>query len=216
MTSAKPLKAYQVDHWEGPAEGSVIVFAVSNAPARRLGAAELDLDWDSVESCRRAPHFDEYAPGPVPIDAMIEAGWNFTCDRWECQAPIDRAHINDEGEEIDTAGTYVVRRRQVFCTQECLARHDASLRARRAAKDALIELVEAKFPGARVVRVHVFHDRLVPSSEERGYANACFLYPGAKYPATYHFGDGNTAWVPQIDVPVFEALYRKPSGPASL
>jgi len=206
----KPLKAYQVDHWEGPGEGSVIVFAVSNAPARQKGANELDLDWDSVESCRRAPHFDAYAPGPVPVDVLIENGWHFTCARWECQQTIDRAHINDDGDEIDTAGTYVARAQRVFCTQECLARHDASKRAARAAKDALIELVEAKFPGAHVTSVHVCHDRLEPSEPQGGaMASANFMFPGAKYGATYIYGDGDCARVAQIDVPAFEALYRK-------
>jgi hypothetical protein len=205
--SDKPLKAYQVDHYEGPEEGSVIVFAVSNAPARRMGASELDLDWDSVESCRRVPHFDQYAPGPVPVDALIDAGWRFSCDRWECQQPIAHDYIDDDGEEIDTAGAYVVRARQVFCAQECLARHDASMRARTAAMDAMIELVEAKFPGAQVTRVHIFHDRLVPSSEEQGKSSATFRFPGAKHVSTYNFGDGNTAWVPQIDIEAFRALY---------
>jgi hypothetical protein len=206
--SDKRLKAYQVDHYEGPEEGSVIVFAASNAPARRMGANELDLDWDSVESCRRAPHFDRYAPGPVPVEAMIEAGWRFSCDRWECQQPIAHDHINDDGDEVDTAGSYIVRGRQVFCAPECLARHDASMRSRQAAKDALIELVEAKFPGAQVVRVHVFHDRLVSVAEERGKSCATFRFPGAQHLSTYHFGEGSTAWVPQIDIPAFEALYR--------
>lgn len=206
--NSKPLKAYQVDHYEGPEEGSVIVFATSNAPARRMGASELDLDWDSVESCRRAPHFDQYAPGPVPVGAMIEAGWRFSCDRWECQQPISHDYIDDDGDEVDTAGTYVVRGRKVFCTQECLARHDASMRARDAAKDALVEIVETIFPGAQVVRVHVFHDRLIPASEERGKSTVTFRFPGATHLSTYNFGEGNTAWVPQVDVPAFEALYR--------
>jgi len=207
--NGKPLKAYQVDHYEGPEEGSVIVFATSNAPARRMGASELNLDWDSVESCRRAPHFDQYAPGPVPVDVMIEAGWRFACDRWECQQPISHDYIDDDGDEIDTAGSYIVRGRQVFCTQECLARHDASMRARMAAKDALIELVESKFPGSRVTRVHVFHDRLEPSEPHRGAkCSANFTFPGAKYGATYIFGEGDVAHVSQIDVSAFEALYR--------
>jgi len=205
----KPLKAYQVDHWEGPCEGSVIVFAVSNAPARREGASELGLDWDSVEGCRRAPQFDAYAPGPVPVDVLIESGWHFTCDRWECQQVIDRAHIDDDGEEVDTAGTYVVRARKVFCSPECIARHDASKRAKVAAEAALMELMDTRFPGCTVTRIHIYHDRLERSEPGEGIkTSACFTFPGAKYGGTYHFGDEGHAYVSAIDVPAFESLYR--------
>ncbi|MWA16544.1 hypothetical protein GPJ57_01380 [Burkholderia pseudomallei] len=204
--SKKPLKAYQVS--EGGEGSGCVVFATNSATARREGAAELGTDWECIDSCRRAPHFDRYAPGPVPMEAMIESGWWFECHG--CSARVSNDYeYDDDGNEIEL-GTYVVRKQQVFCCQECLARDDARKRMNVAAQNALIELVEAKFPGCTIQRVHVYGEKLEPS-EPRGGRNcvAYFTFPGSRYAATYVFGEGNVAHVPQIDVDAFVALYGK-------
>lgn len=73
----KPLKAYAVQE---PDEGTGgIVFAKSNAQARREGAQQFtDGDFFSVE-CRRLPWADKYAPGPVPFAVMLDYGWWQDC-----------------------------------------------------------------------------------------------------------------------------------------
>lgn len=49
----KPLLAYHVG--EGSEGEQVIVFATSSAAGRRKGGNELDLMFEEVEFCRRAP-----------------------------------------------------------------------------------------------------------------------------------------------------------------
>lgn len=207
MADAKPLKAYQVNVDADDAY-SCVVFAINSATARREGASELGYSWEDVESCKRTPGFDQYAPGPVPAAAMIEAGWWFECHHCGQRVSSDYEY-DDDGNEI-APGAYVTRKQQVFCCQEHLARYDASTRMNQAAQNALIELVEAKFPGCTVKRIHVYGDKLEASEPHHGIkCLAEFTFPGAKYGASYHFGDGDTAWVSQIDVPAFEALYRR-------
>lgn len=98
---SKPLKAYKVTE---PCEGAGgIVFARFNAEARRNGACEHgDGDFDSVE-CRRAPEFDQYAPGPVPDYALSDHGWFLWC-KCGCGRKIEDGRIvvtdgyDDDGE----------------------------------------------------------------------------------------------------------------------
>jgi hypothetical protein len=83
--SEKPLLAYSVQ----TEEYGEIVFATNGAAARRKGAGAMDLEWEDIASCRRAPAFDAFAPGPVPDLALWKAGWRFLCCRCECSAYDD-------------------------------------------------------------------------------------------------------------------------------
>lgn len=75
--AVKPLKAYSV---QGSDEGT-IVFAHHSIVARREGANELNLDFDQIESCRRAPELDQYAgQGFVSLRVLVEQhGWRTLC-----------------------------------------------------------------------------------------------------------------------------------------
>ncbi|MBN3822315.1 hypothetical protein G3O00_01610 [Burkholderia sp. Ac-20384] len=199
----KQLKAYIIhDNYEGY---GCVRFATNSATARREGACELDTDWESIESCRRAPHLDQFSPGPVPPGALIESGWWFECHG--CGARVSNDEYDEDGEDV-APGTYVARKQQVFCCQECLARDDARKRMNLAAQNALIELVEAKFFGCTVTSVHVYGEKLEASEPGHGIrCKAYFTYPGATHLATYHYGEGNTAWVPRADEAAFVALF---------
>lgn len=72
----RPLKAYQCT--TNDPEETRIVFAASNGAAKFPYAREVDHDPTSV-TVRRAPHLDVYAPGPVPVSALLEDGWFFEC-----------------------------------------------------------------------------------------------------------------------------------------
>lgn len=86
------LKAYVVLE-EGDGTGG-IVFAKSNAQARREGSERYaDGDFDSV-SCRRAGEFDHYYPGPVPTSVLFEHGWWFQCGG--CRKRLDADVAYDE------------------------------------------------------------------------------------------------------------------------
>ena len=71
-----PMKAYVVSDGD---EQDEIVFSEHAASARREGAGMIGLTFEEVESCRRAPEFDQYAPGPVPLRATLAAGWFHYC-----------------------------------------------------------------------------------------------------------------------------------------
>lgn len=75
MGENKPLVAYSVQ----ADESGCIRFARSGAQARREGANELEEEFEYIHSCRRAPQFDQYAPGPVPEEALWKSGWRFFC-----------------------------------------------------------------------------------------------------------------------------------------
>jgi hypothetical protein len=86
-----PLKAFLVtDDYEGH---SSIEFALHNVVARRTGAAALDTEFDAV-SCKRAPQFDQYAPGPVPRTALLDDGWWFECSN--CYRRAEQRDWDDE------------------------------------------------------------------------------------------------------------------------
>jgi hypothetical protein len=87
-----PVKAYSVQ----ADECGEVVFAKHGAGARRRGAAMMDLEWTDIVSCRRAPQFDCFAPGPVPELELWRGGWRFLCCECECGAGEgDGAWINN-------------------------------------------------------------------------------------------------------------------------
>lgn len=66
--------AFQVD----ADEVSAIIYAFTNAQARRAGANELNTDWDYV-TCARAPGWDHLCPHGPSNDQLFAAGWHFEC-----------------------------------------------------------------------------------------------------------------------------------------
>jgi hypothetical protein len=180
-----PLKAFLVtDDYEGH---SSIEFALHNVVARRTGAAALDTEFDAV-SCKRAPQFDQYAPGPVPRTALLDDGWWFECSN--CYRRAEQRDWDDEDDYrpmvpcVDAAD-------RVYCCPACRAEHAARQRAREAATAALCELVYTRFPAARIAHAHVFGDRLEKAAKGEGVmASATFDLPGLKHGVEYRFGEG--------------------------
>lgn len=110
MSINKPLKAY---HVQGE-ECGVIVFAKSNAAARRVGAAELNSEFESIEYCRRAQWADVYADrGWVPVEKMIEKGWWHECSN--CYSRVFSDSEDAEGVPHDP----VFDGRDVYCSRSC-------------------------------------------------------------------------------------------------
>lgn len=127
----RSLKAFVVrDNDEG---GTVVVFAATAVAARRLGAQELDIDFEGVESCRRAKEFDGYASaGSVPNDVLLDMGWWFTC--YGCERRIDNSL---EGEHYYGLRVHNITLKPVFvgdavyCCPACKARTDKDNRIRK-------------------------------------------------------------------------------------
>lgn len=172
------LKAYTV---HGGDDGASVVFATNNATARRKGASELDLDWTEVDSCRRVPQFDSFAPGPVPAAVLIEHDWRYECTRSACSTWV----YNDVEERCFSAGG------APYCCEACMAQDFAGQRANSAARVALQELVEMSLPGAVVTDSYVYGSRLEAGEPGGGYrAFADFTFAGGRWPARFVFGDG--------------------------
>jgi hypothetical protein len=205
------LKAYEVRE---PDEGHCVIrFATNSATARREGAAELDTDWEGVESCRRMPQFDAYAPGPVPPLVLIKHGWWFECSYIECGSRIGSDSEEHDEDTDEALSEPVAIGQRVFCCAEHAARQLAWWRGRAAAEAALCELIYTKYPAAHVIRAHVYGDRLEPSEYHNGLlvggvkCSAEFKLPGLQYPVSYHFGEEKHVYVSNVDVEAFTALY---------
>lgn len=128
-----PPKAFCVtDEAEGR---SVVVFAKHNIVARRQGAGELDTEFDSV-SCRRAPNFDSFYPGPVPVATKLQAGWHFECCHCQKQVTSQSSHaIVDEA---------------VYCCNECAQATSAKKNADDAHMSSFKEKISGQAPFASV------------------------------------------------------------------
>ena len=106
-------------------EKTVVVFATSGAAARRIGANEMDTDFESVESCRRAPHFDAFvSKGFVPAEELIEAGWRFECNGCSGWVDRDRVEYDAEGDETDRKIVPIFEDHGVWCSAECKADYE--------------------------------------------------------------------------------------------
>ncbi|NDY89714.1 hypothetical protein [Ideonella livida] len=196
------LKAYMVsESGEGHA---CVAFAVSGAPARQAGAGELGTDWDGIESCRRAPEFDAYAPGPVPKRALYDAGWWFECGHCGHRVSINEYHeyrSDDEGNDAAPEDFgFFERGRQVYCCRACMAKDEADDRTRAAHDAALVELVALKYPEVLVVSYAYWNIPEPKRSEVR------FTLPGLEGMVRWIIGE-NTVSVERRDVENFKRLY---------
>jgi hypothetical protein len=154
--SVKPPLAYEVSDGD---EQMVIIFASTNAAARRLGAKEMDIDFDEVDSCRRRSQYDQYSPGPVPPLVLIDNGWWFECHgcgRKICADPWDEENETDVGPEnaVQAPGS------GLYCSEVCKADSDqqkAECKAVEAAGvAAMVRYLMSGTPIARVERTHGF------------------------------------------------------------
>lgn len=204
----KTLKAYQVSDGD---EHGVVVFATNNATARREGGSELGLSFEEVGSCRRTPEFDQYAPGPVPQLAMIDAGWWIECHG--CSRRIDGdmygfdEAFDDEGNDLSIEDfTPVERGRSLYCCARCMARDDASRRERTAGEAAIIEMVLAKYPETIKVE-HVYAGRCPGAHWNTSEWQATFTLPGLQHSVRWTGKDRTHVSVARSDAEAFTALY---------
>lgn len=99
------LKAYKISCADDD-HGMEVVFAERAKDARRMHSGEI-CDCGILEiKAHRAPEFDSFSPGPVPIEALFKAGW-----RWQCQNC-------ENGVYDDTPGRVIVGE-YVFCNEAC-------------------------------------------------------------------------------------------------
>jgi hypothetical protein len=158
-----PLLAWQINDYDGQAE---IVFAATEDEARDLS----DLDQDNLH---RLPQFDRFAPGPVPVSAMLADGWWVTCACCEhrvnsygcddCADPCNRCELDEclSPDCPDTAGVAPDpvcddEAWEVYCSAECQDTERVARITRAAGEAACLErcarYVAIMWPGAVIVR----------------------------------------------------------------
>jgi hypothetical protein len=191
------VKAYEVRE---PDEGHcVVVFATSGAEARRLGASELDTDFDGVESCRRAPQFDAYAEvGKVPPLALIEHGWWFECSH--CGHQVSSDGEDSEGSPLEP----VADGDRVYCNQAHQMAHWRERRDRTSRMDAVVEACALKFYGwpIRDLRGHEHYK----AGGRETVACCDFDFPGRKgLHARWDLGEA-TVWISECDREAWAAM----------
>jgi len=186
----KKLQAYSV---QGDENGCV-VFATSGVVARREGANEIDCDFEGVASCRRAPQFDMYAPGPVPIRALVEDGWF-----WDCFGCNIRLHGIDGNEDHDGNELVVVfpNDRSVYCSQSCYENDMRERAERKQAENNLREEFTRRYPGCTIKGCYGYP--LVDS--------VIFDFPGGKHGGRWDANDPDHVNIAQIELPVW-ATYK--------
>ena len=201
----RPLVAYSVE--DEDRERAEVVFARSKQRARNKGAAMIDSEPDFVNVVR-SPHFDAYAPGPVPEQALYEAGWWFECAH--CGAKIDQGEERDDELDADgfqrdpsEFGLFLGPQKGRYCCAECRSREHAKLREREARKAAMVEWVATKYPEASSIFPGCYGETPIH-----------FRLPGLRWSVEVRsLTDGN-AWVTHEDADTFRALYGREEGAA--
>lgn len=177
LKASGDLMAFQVD--EGHGGESVVVFARCRNDARHIGAAQIGIGYVEVESCRRQPDLDVFAPGPVPALALLERGWWFECSH--CAATVSGERRRPDQAPCESEG-------RIYCSRGCRALDHAKERHRDAAEAALVELVTTRYPQATSIRVRVASTTLERDDAAFGASWASFRLPGFRHPVAYQFG----------------------------
>ena len=180
-TENKTMKAYHVG--EGSEGEHVIVFATSGAAARRKGGNELDLMFEEVEFCRRAPWADEFAGQPfIPAKAYHDAGWWLYCGNCENQ-------LYDDAEDEDGNRLEIVYDgRHAYCGRDCKDSRDQQIAERNAHGEDFKAKVIAARPDLTFTKFEAGWPRIT--------CIAHFTFPGCKYggSARDQNGDGVIEW----------------------
>jgi hypothetical protein len=175
--SEKPLKAYHVG--EDSDGHQVIVFATSGAAGRRIGGNELNLMFEEVNFCRRAPWADEFAGQPfIPAKAYHDQGWWMPCNHCEEQ-------LYDDDEDDDGNPRQIVYDGQhAYCDQGCKDARDREIAEHNAKGEAFKAKVLEARPDLTFTKWSIGWPRVTQTAE--------FTFPGSQYGGSVcdHDGDG--------------------------
>lgn len=194
------LKAFVVRE---PHDGNcAVIFDTQSVAARRRGAAELWCEFEDVASCVRAPDFDRYAPGPVPMHVTLAAGWQHICSGCSLEFSAKKqAHADSTPvEDSDNAQ---------FCSQACMMQSWQHDQSRLAHEHAAVELAITSWPQALKVwphHQHVSHGRCADSIE--------ILLPGLKTSIRWKHAE-DMVGVDAHDLQQFRRLYVPNYEPAA-
>lgn len=195
-----PLKCFVVHDGD---EGWSIQFAKSGVEGRRWGANEIGCDFEDIESCRRKPEWDRYAPGPVPTAAQIKGGWWVSCCQCERMITEDGADWQEVEEEAKSGYSccqiapnpeVIEWRNLAFCGPDCAWDWIQNERLKAIVKTAVeewaIERVRELCPEAKGIFA-----RSEASGFEPWWVEVSFMFPGGQYPAHYYWSkDAGNKW----------------------
>ncbi|QYJ79401.1 hypothetical protein [Shewanella acanthi] len=184
--NTKPLKAYQV---QGDEYGC-IVFATNSATARRIGGRELDLEFNEVESCRRAQWADQYAgvKGGVPPLVMVENGWWMECNHCGHKITIDEVEDGFEGSDGTIIKLVPVEKSGlIYCNQHCLETRLHEIAQHNEKADFFKQLVISMRPDLTFTEFR--------GNYPQCYCSATFTFEGAQYGGSVGYNQsGSIEW----------------------
>ncbi|MNV69920.1 hypothetical protein D3C71_1628540 [compost metagenome] len=171
-----------------------MVFATSSIAARRIGANELNTEFEYIESCRRMPWADQYADsGKVPPLELIADGWRFECGHCYELVGEDSEHYDEESDEY-IPHEPVAEGQCIYCSPACRDAEMKERAERKAKKESAKQTAEQQYPGVEV--------KWVDDSEP---AKVSFTFPGGKHPVHWTVGE-SFVMVTKIDTEAWEAF----------
>lgn len=182
-----------------------VVFERSEARARVRGARKEGLEPHDVKA-RREPRFDAHAPGPVPAEALLAAGWWLPCEHCNhrvvddgCPACVEAAE-EEAGHEVDWAPS-VTCGQEVWCSEACCAAEARERRTRRENAAVAKACAMGVLPEAAVTVD--FH----PSADA---VELWLRVPGCKDTVSFYWPSGKFSVSPRDLVALRSALGRNP------
>ena len=189
MTTNKPIKAYSVQ----VEEAGVIIFASSGIAARRIGANELNTEFEDVQSCCRAPWADQYAEqGWVPVKALIEQGWWYSCNG--CGTMVSEDSEDYDGNPHEP----VIEERGLYCSPACKEAEEARVVASKLRKEQRTQAALEKWPDIEIVWVN----------DHETDSMVCFKFPGSIGVVGWRVGETKLR-MEKGDIPAWEKFTGK-------
>lgn len=191
MPAKKPPLAYVVRAEEYEA---AVGYGPTEEAAVSAGAASLGLNADEIDGFERAPHFDQYAPGPVPKEALLANGWWLGCD--ECGVSVGAGGEDSAGQPFRP----VINGRHFYCSLACSEAREQRSQAR--LQRAMLALSEARrrWPDASAFTL--------PAGSDETMVSVQFQFGGSGGPATWVFGSSTVQVAPR-DLETWKAFANR-------
>lgn len=176
-----------------------VVFA-DNEPQAQVNAENQDDICGDLDDIDRAPRYDKYRPGPVPVAVLLEDGWYFEC--WFCGHQVTNDGCDDCAKPRgDDRYVPVCTKTMVFCSRHCRQQYreeqERHERESRAAVRSIRRMVRGTFPGAKVIKTSASFEK-VAGRNFSGVAE--FSFPGSLGTAKYHENRPKECYVQNRDL----------------
>jgi hypothetical protein len=194
--NTETLKAFHVgEDYEGK---QVITFAKTNAQARREGGNELNLTFEEVSFCRRAPWADQYAGQAfIPAKAYHDQGWWLYCNN--CETELYEDAEDEDGNQLQI----VYDGRHAYCDAECKEIRADQIADANAKGEAFKSAVIKARPDLNYTEFEIGWPRITMLAK--------FKFPGCKYGGSVRDqeGDGSLVWyIASADQEAWEAFHE--------